>query len=92
MVHLLIPNSTNKLYYRWTGPGEILERIKPHSYKVKLSNGNVNKIRDVEFGEIHPTQVKTDFLNKSNFQADVSHLENNKQLGLFEFLHKHTSL
>lgn len=46
----------------------------------------------VEFEEIHPTQVKTDFLNKSNFQADVSHLEDNKQLRLFELLHKHTSL
>lgn len=92
--------------------GEILERIKPHSYKVKLPDGNVrhvhvNKIRkfyirtktvgvifenDVEFGEIHPIPVKAHSLSKSNFEVDVSHLENNKQVELLELLHKHAPL
>lgn len=30
LVYLLIPDSINKQYVRWTGPDEILERIKPH--------------------------------------------------------------
>ncbi|XP_035228920.1 uncharacterized protein LOC118201016 [Stegodyphus dumicola] len=49
-VYLLIPDSSNKLYARWTGPGKIIKYCPPHSYKVKLSDGkvkhvHVNKIR-----------------------------------------------
>ncbi|GBN85711.1 hypothetical protein AVEN_22818-1 [Araneus ventricosus] len=49
-VVLLIPDSSNKLYARWTGPGEIVEHHPPHSYKVRLADGTVrhvyvNKIR-----------------------------------------------
>ncbi|GBM10122.1 Retrovirus-related Pol polyprotein from transposon opus [Araneus ventricosus] len=111
LVYLLIPDSTNKLYARWTGPGEIIDRINPHSYKVKLPDGNVrhihaNKIRqfrtraqtvgvifedDVEFGEIHPTPVKTSISNY-NIEVDVSHLEEHKQLELLEHLHNHAPL
>ncbi|GBO13895.1 hypothetical protein AVEN_63639-1 [Araneus ventricosus] len=35
-VYLLISDSSNKLYARWTGPGEIMKHILPHSYLVKL--------------------------------------------------------
>ncbi|GFQ99777.1 integrase catalytic domain-containing protein [Trichonephila clavata] len=35
-VVLLIPDSSNKIYARWTGPGEIIQHHPPHSYKVKL--------------------------------------------------------
>ncbi|GFQ85630.1 retrovirus-related Pol polyprotein from transposon 17.6 [Trichonephila clavata] len=50
-VVLLIPDSSNKIYARWTGPGEIIQHHPPHSYKVKLSDGiirhvHVNKIRN----------------------------------------------
>ncbi|GFV84734.1 retrovirus-related Pol polyprotein from transposon 17.6 [Trichonephila clavipes] len=38
-VVLLIPDSSNKIYARWTGPGEIIQHHPPHSYKVKLSDG-----------------------------------------------------
>lgn len=43
-VYLLISDSTNKLYARWRRPGEILERTKPHLYKVKLPAGNVRHV------------------------------------------------
>ncbi|GFW83935.1 retrovirus-related Pol polyprotein from transposon 17.6 [Trichonephila clavipes] len=49
-VVLLIPDSTNKIYARWTRPGEIIHHHPLHSYKVKLPDGtvrhvHVNKIR-----------------------------------------------
>ncbi|GFT20405.1 retrovirus-related Pol polyprotein from transposon 17.6 [Trichonephila clavipes] len=49
-VVLLIPDSTDKIYARWTRPGEIIQHHPPHSYKVKLPDGTVrhvhaNKIR-----------------------------------------------
>ncbi|GFU47851.1 hypothetical protein TNCV_515571 [Trichonephila clavipes] len=49
-VVLLIPDSSNKIYARWIGPGEIIQHHRPHSYKVKLPDGtvrhvHVNKIR-----------------------------------------------
>ncbi|GBM81535.1 hypothetical protein AVEN_174214-1 [Araneus ventricosus] len=111
LVYLLFPESTNKLYARWTGPGEIIDRVNPHSYKVKLPDGNVryihaNKIRqfqaraqtvgvifedDVEFGEIHPTPIKTSISNY-NMEVDVSHLAESKRVELLELFHNHASL
>ncbi|GFU99270.1 retrovirus-related Pol polyprotein from transposon 17.6 [Trichonephila clavipes] len=44
-VVLLIPDSSNKIYARWTGPGEIIQHHPPHSYKVKLSDGTSLKIK-----------------------------------------------
>ncbi|GFU27549.1 retrovirus-related Pol polyprotein from transposon 17.6 [Trichonephila clavipes] len=49
-VVLLKPDSSNKIYARWTGPGEIIQHHPPHSYEVKLPDGtvrhvHVNKIR-----------------------------------------------
>ncbi|GFQ87004.1 uncharacterized protein TNCT_728651 [Trichonephila clavata] len=49
-VVLLISNSSNKIYAKWTGPGEIIQHHPPHSYEVKLPDGtvrhvHVNKIR-----------------------------------------------
>ncbi|GFU75630.1 hypothetical protein TNCV_2863441 [Trichonephila clavipes] len=40
-VILLISDSSNKIYARWTGPGEIIQHHPPHSYKVKLPDGTV---------------------------------------------------
>ncbi|GBL97285.1 Retrovirus-related Pol polyprotein from transposon opus [Araneus ventricosus] len=98
------------LHARWTGPGEIIDTVNPHSYKVKLPDGNVrhihaNKIQfhtkaqtvgvifedDVEFGEIHPTPIKTSISNY-NIEVDVSHLEEHKQVELLELLHNHAPL
>ncbi|GFU93971.1 hypothetical protein TNCV_4503741 [Trichonephila clavipes] len=54
-VILLIPDSSNKIYARWTGPGEIIQHHPPHSYKVKLSTServlheiNLNHLKESE--------------------------------------------
>ncbi|GFU27082.1 retrovirus-related Pol polyprotein from transposon 412 [Trichonephila clavipes] len=49
-VLVLIPDSTNKLYARWTGPVKFVKRVKPNSYYLQMAGGNlrllhVNKIR-----------------------------------------------
>ncbi|GFY32847.1 transposon Tf2-9 polyprotein [Trichonephila clavipes] len=48
---VLIPDSTNKLYARWTGPVKVVKRVKPNSYYLQMAGGNlrllhVNKIRE----------------------------------------------
>ncbi|GFW10584.1 retrovirus-related Pol polyprotein from transposon 17.6 [Trichonephila clavipes] len=48
---VLIPDSTNKLYARWTGPVKVVKRVKPNSLYLQLAGGNlrllhVNKIRE----------------------------------------------
>ncbi|GBN58858.1 hypothetical protein AVEN_64696-1 [Araneus ventricosus] len=43
-VVLLIPDSSNKLYARWTGPDEIVQYHPPHSYKVRLADGTVRHV------------------------------------------------
>ncbi|GBO43896.1 hypothetical protein AVEN_21414-1 [Araneus ventricosus] len=43
-VYLLIPDSSNKLYARWTGPGEIIKHIPSHSHLVKLPDGRKRQI------------------------------------------------
>ncbi|GFT36313.1 protein NYNRIN [Trichonephila clavipes] len=50
-VLVLIPNSTNKLYARWTDPVKVVKRVKPNSYYLQMAGGNlrllhVNKIRE----------------------------------------------
>ncbi|GFW95721.1 retrovirus-related Pol polyprotein from transposon 17.6 [Trichonephila clavipes] len=53
-VVLLIPNSSNKIYARWTGPGEIIQHHPPHSYKVKLSDGTVRHVHVNKIRKYHP--------------------------------------
>ncbi|GFX84468.1 retrovirus-related Pol polyprotein from transposon 17.6 [Trichonephila clavipes] len=50
-VLVLIPDSANKLYARWTGPVKVVKRVKPNSYYLQMAGGNlrlmhVNKIRE----------------------------------------------
>ncbi|GFW57912.1 hypothetical protein TNCV_1418591 [Trichonephila clavipes] len=50
-VLVLIPDSTNKLYARWTGPVKVVKRVKPNSCYLQMAGGNlrllhVNKIRE----------------------------------------------
>ncbi|GFW11506.1 retrovirus-related Pol polyprotein from transposon 17.6 [Trichonephila clavipes] len=50
-VLVLIPDSTNKLYARRTGPVKVVKRVKPNSYYLQMAGGNlrllhVNKIRE----------------------------------------------
>ncbi|GBM62721.1 hypothetical protein AVEN_76101-1 [Araneus ventricosus] len=68
-VYLLIPDSSNKLYARWTGPGEIIKHIPPHSYLVKLPDGrkkqiHVNKIRKFQ---MRVNMVGVIFQNEEKF-------------------------
>ncbi|GFT12852.1 retrovirus-related Pol polyprotein from transposon opus [Trichonephila clavipes] len=53
-VVLLIPDSSNKIYARWTGPGEIIQHHPPHSYKVKLSDGTVRLVHVNKIRKYHP--------------------------------------
>ncbi|GFU02483.1 retrovirus-related Pol polyprotein from transposon 17.6 [Trichonephila clavipes] len=50
-VLVLIPDSTNKLDARWTGSVKVVKRVKPNSYYLQMTGGNlrllhVNKIRE----------------------------------------------
>ncbi|GFV46054.1 retrovirus-related Pol polyprotein from transposon 17.6 [Trichonephila clavipes] len=51
---LLIPDSSNKIYARWTGPGEIIQHHPPHSYKIKLSDGTVRHVHVNKIRKYHP--------------------------------------
>ncbi|GFV47000.1 hypothetical protein TNCV_3033971 [Trichonephila clavipes] len=53
-VVLLIPDSRNKIYARWTGPVEIIQHHPPHSYKVKLSDGTVRHVHVNKIRKYHP--------------------------------------
>ncbi|GFS82290.1 hypothetical protein TNCV_3340241 [Trichonephila clavipes] len=53
-VVLLIPDSSNKIYARWTGPGEIIQHHPPHSYKVKLPDGTVRHVHVNKIRKYHP--------------------------------------
>ncbi|GFU02676.1 hypothetical protein TNCV_535061 [Trichonephila clavipes] len=53
-VVLLIPDSSNKIYARWTGPGEIIQHHPPHSHKVKLPDGTVRHVHVNKIRKYHP--------------------------------------
>ncbi|GFR10712.1 transposon Ty3-I Gag-Pol polyprotein [Trichonephila clavata] len=53
-VVLLIPDSSNKIYARWTEPGEIIQYHPPHSYKVKLPDGTVRHVHVNKIRKYHP--------------------------------------
>ncbi|GFQ67418.1 gag-Pol polyprotein [Trichonephila clavata] len=53
-VVLLIPDSSNKIYARWTGPGEIIQHHPPHSYKIKLPDGAVRHVHVNKIRKYHP--------------------------------------
>ncbi|GFR32972.1 retrovirus-related Pol polyprotein from transposon 17.6 [Trichonephila clavata] len=51
---LLIPDSNNKIYTRWIGPGETIQHHPPHSYKVKLPDGTVRHVHVNKIRKYHP--------------------------------------
>ncbi|GFY29326.1 retrovirus-related Pol polyprotein from transposon 17.6 [Trichonephila clavipes] len=53
-VVLLIPDTSNKIYERWTELGEIIQHHPPHSYKVKLSDGTVRHVHVNKIKKYHP--------------------------------------
>ncbi|GFW82638.1 retrovirus-related Pol polyprotein from transposon 17.6 [Trichonephila clavipes] len=64
-VVLLIPDSSNKIYARWTGPGEIIQHHPPHSYKVKLSDGTVRHVHVNKIRKYHPRALAVGVILKS---------------------------
>ncbi|GBM51203.1 hypothetical protein AVEN_85923-1 [Araneus ventricosus] len=67
LVYSFIPDSTNKLYARWTGPGEIIGGVNLHSYKVKLPDGNVLHIHANKIRQFHARTQTVGVI----FEADV---------------------
>ncbi|GFX73614.1 retrovirus-related Pol polyprotein from transposon 17.6 [Trichonephila clavipes] len=66
-VVLLIPDSSNKIYARWTGPGEIIQHHPPHSYKVKLPDGTVRHVHVNKIRKYHPRAVGVIFEDDHEF-------------------------
>ena len=52
-VYFLIPDSNNKLYVRWTGPSEIIDKVNPHSYKVKLPESSIRHVHANKIRKFH---------------------------------------
>ncbi|GFW98240.1 hypothetical protein TNCV_331921 [Trichonephila clavipes] len=69
-VVLLIPDSSNKIYARWTGPGEIIQHHPPHSYKVKLPDGTliyrIPKSLKIKFDEKIEELLRLDLIEESD--------------------------
>lgn len=66
--------------------------MKLRNFHIRTQTVGVILEDDVELGGIYPIPVKKYCLNKSNYEVDVSHLENNKQVELHELLRKHAPL
>ncbi|GFQ83628.1 retrovirus-related Pol polyprotein from transposon 17.6 [Trichonephila clavata] len=66
-VVLLIPDSSNKIYARWTGPGEIMQHHPPHSYKVKLPDGTVRHVHVNKIRKYHPRALAVIFEDDHKF-------------------------
>ncbi|GFY34402.1 hypothetical protein TNCV_3978621 [Trichonephila clavipes] len=66
-VVLLIPDSSNKIYARWTEPGEIIQHHPPHSYKVKLSDGTVRHVHMNKIRKYHPIALGVIFEGDHDF-------------------------
>ncbi|GFV12180.1 hypothetical protein TNCV_1536771 [Trichonephila clavipes] len=50
-------DSSNTIYARWTGPGEIIQHHPPHSYKVKLPDGTVRHVHVNKIRKYHPRKL-----------------------------------
>ncbi|GFX38564.1 retrovirus-related Pol polyprotein from transposon 17.6 [Trichonephila clavipes] len=72
-VVLLIPDSSNKIYARWTGPGEIIQHHPPHSYKVKLSNGTVRHVHMNKIRKYHPRALAVGVIFEGDHEFEENH-------------------
>ncbi|GFV96882.1 retrovirus-related Pol polyprotein from transposon 17.6 [Trichonephila clavipes] len=94
-VVLLIPDSSNKIYARWTGPGEIIQHHPPHSYKVKLPDGTLGSFfeGDHEFGEIHPTpNLSRSTSERVLHEINLNHLKESEREQVLAIVLKHQTL
>ncbi|GFX62485.1 retrovirus-related Pol polyprotein from transposon 412 [Trichonephila clavipes] len=72
-VVLLIPDSSNKIYARWTGPGEIIQHHPPHSYKVKLSDGTVRHVHVNKIRKYHPRALAVGVIFEGDYEFGEIH-------------------
>ncbi|GFV38535.1 hypothetical protein TNCV_2221141, partial [Trichonephila clavipes] len=72
-VVLLIPDSKNKIYARWTGPGEIIQHHPPHSCKVKLSDGTVRHVHVNKIRKYHPRALAVGIIFEGNHEFGEIH-------------------
>ncbi|GFV10276.1 retrovirus-related Pol polyprotein from transposon 17.6 [Trichonephila clavipes] len=72
-VVFLIPDSSNKIYVRWTGPGEIIQHPPPHSYKVKLHDGTVRHVHVNKIRKYHPRALAVGVIFESDHEFGEIH-------------------
>ncbi|GFV82264.1 retrovirus-related Pol polyprotein from transposon 17.6 [Trichonephila clavipes] len=84
-VLVLIPDSTNKLYARWTGPVKVVKRVKPNSYYLQMA-GDI----DDEFGEIYetPTVPAAEKNDKALDRVTLDYISKKQQTQLKDLLHR----
>ncbi|XP_042899321.2 uncharacterized protein [Parasteatoda tepidariorum] len=78
-VVLLIPDSADKIYARWTGPGEIVKHCSPHSYMVKLPDGRVKQVHVNKIRRFHArvNSIGVIFENEDEFGEIITVPETN---------------
>ncbi|GFQ85629.1 retrovirus-related Pol polyprotein from transposon 17.6, partial [Trichonephila clavata] len=72
-VVLLIPDSSNKIYARWTGPGEIIQHHPPHSYKVKLPDGTIRHVHVNKIRNYHPRALASGVIFEDDHEFGEIH-------------------
>ncbi|GFV22139.1 retrovirus-related Pol polyprotein from transposon opus [Trichonephila clavipes] len=72
-VVLLIPDSSNKIYARWAGPGEIIQHHPPHSYKVKLPDGTVRHVHVNKIRKYHPRTLAVGVIFEGDHECGEIH-------------------
>ncbi|GFQ82696.1 retrovirus-related Pol polyprotein from transposon 17.6 [Trichonephila clavata] len=72
-VVLLIPDSSNKIYARWTGPGEIIQHHPLHSYKVKLSDRTVRHVHVNKIRKYHPRALAVGIIFEDDHEFGEIH-------------------
>ncbi|GFX88687.1 hypothetical protein TNCV_833171 [Trichonephila clavipes] len=70
-------DSSNKIYARWTGPGEIIQHHPPHSYKVKLSDGTVRHVHVNKIRKYHPRALAVGVIFEGDHEFGEIHLTPN---------------
>ncbi|GFW06375.1 hypothetical protein TNCV_4774091 [Trichonephila clavipes] len=83
-VVLLIPDSSNKIYARWTGAGEIIQHHPPHSYKVKLSDGTVR--------HVHVNKIRKSTSERVLHETNLNHLKESEREQVLAIVLKHQTL
>jgi hypothetical protein len=55
-VLILKPDSTNKLFSRWSGPASVVERLSNHSYLVEIDGSR----KELHAGKLRKYNVRVD--------------------------------